>query len=474
MQGMETAYVGNGVSASEASTTVGTEVIKAVAQKYQTNNQIGKATIEIDGFGTVENVTGDATVTVYTTDFIVEGTVLREGGQLTWGEIEDNVPGIKIINVPSFIAKDRFATLDVKRRDISQDAQVTWTSLTPDYAIVNSSTGKVTGVAEGTAIIKASVIDDGTTYTAQCTIPVREVVVPQVGDFVNYDAGTWTADSSDGKIKLSVKDKDGISSTIDANTSLNLPSSKFQFGGFLPGNSKNGNATSYNTSTYNYVKEKKTEDGITTTTDITGWRIFDISDDGLTLISAGCTEDYYHPFVDNCAYISEYILSGNVNSSINASDLELGTSYLRRDWTADYVNNVNKAKGITASIITKSKLEDWYKKYINFSTVDLYNESNIFKLIYKTNIHVVSNGKYESLIDNYSYYYLGSTISGYPKHLCCVQPDNNNVWLSSMRAYGLRVLIHIPAGINLTENPLGTKTITSRNNDYIYNVWGIN
>ena len=36
---METAYVGNDVLAGDASTTVGTEVIKAVAQKYQINNQ---------------------------------------------------------------------------------------------------------------------------------------------------------------------------------------------------------------------------------------------------------------------------------------------------------------------------------------------------------------------------------------------------------------------------------------------------
>ncbi|MBR0350431.1 MAG: hypothetical protein IJH76_01160 [Clostridia bacterium] len=91
---METAYVGNDVSSTEASTTVGTEVIKAVAQKYQTNNQIGKANIEIEDFGTIENVTGDATVTVSTTDFEIIGTITFKGGNLLWGEIEPNVPAV--------------------------------------------------------------------------------------------------------------------------------------------------------------------------------------------------------------------------------------------------------------------------------------------------------------------------------------------------------------------------------------------
>ena len=93
---METAYVGNSVSAENASTTVGTEVIKAVAQKYQTNNQIGKANIEIEDFGTIENVTGDATVTVSTTDFEIEGTITLNDGILTWNEIVPNTPRIKL------------------------------------------------------------------------------------------------------------------------------------------------------------------------------------------------------------------------------------------------------------------------------------------------------------------------------------------------------------------------------------------
>ena len=52
---------------------------------------------------------------------------------------------------------------------------------------------------------------------------------------------------------------------------------------------------------------------------VKGWRIFDITDEKITLISAGCPEDFYHPVDGNSAYISEYILTGHINSIADAS-----------------------------------------------------------------------------------------------------------------------------------------------------------
>ena len=462
----ETAYVGNGVAAGDASTTVGQAVIDAV-KSYHGKTQ-GKASIEVIQAET-NSIKGNATITITTRDFIVEGTITIEDGILTWEEIEDNVPGIKITNIPSYIAKDGFAMLDVKRRDVSTDAQVTWTSLTTNYATVNSTTGKVTGVAEGTATIKASVTDVGKTYTAQCQIPVREVVVPQVGDFVSYDAGSWTTDES-GNILIHYTD----GTTEPVANSTNLPSSSYKFGGFTTTNGKNGNSATPSSSNYNYVQEKITTNGITTYQSVTGWRIFDISDNGaITLISSGCCEDYYHSPIVNGGYKSEYILTGEDNSPADVTISELGTTYKIRDWTADYGNSENN---ITASVLTKSKLDNWYTKYItNGTSADTITDST-FKKIYKTDDNVVNNGKYESLIDNYSYYWLASRHTTFKENLYCVQPDNKGLYTSNgcHFKYGLRVLIYLPSSIKITDNPTGTKTITSRNNDYIYNVWGIN
>ena len=92
-----------------------------------------------------------------------------------------------------------------------------------------------------------------------------------IGDFVNYDAGKWTKEEIEA-IKVGTNDN-----LVSANNSTNKPNTAFQFGGFKAGDSRNGNATP-DESKYNYVKDESGEA-------ITGWRVFDIRDDGsITLI----------------------------------------------------------------------------------------------------------------------------------------------------------------------------------------------
>ncbi|MBR1548727.1 MAG: Ig-like domain-containing protein [Prevotella sp.] len=55
------------------------------------------------------------------------------------------------------------------------DATITYTSLNPEIATVNASTGEVTGVAAGTATIKASVTINDTEYTATYTVQVVKI-----------------------------------------------------------------------------------------------------------------------------------------------------------------------------------------------------------------------------------------------------------------------------------------------------------
>ena len=196
MQGMETAYVGNGVSAGSASTTVGRTVIKSVAEKYSSNNQIGKATITVEDFGALNDISSDATVTIYTTDFEVIGTIELDGGKLTWGEIESNTPGIKIINAPSSLSVNGTAILETKLKKIPLDTPISWSSSETDIATVNQETGEVKGVTEGTITITAEAIVDGVTYTGTCDIEITQSKADKInsaiGTVVKYPKATAT------------------------------------------------------------------------------------------------------------------------------------------------------------------------------------------------------------------------------------------------------------------------------------------
>ena len=115
---------------------------------------------------------------------------------MTWGEIEELKPGIKITGVPTSLDKGKYVDLGIKRRDVTGD--VTWTSGTTSVATVDQTTGRVTGVAAGTSIITASVA--GTTYTAQCTITVVASKADSINDLIGKSV-TYSANGvSDWKI----------------------------------------------------------------------------------------------------------------------------------------------------------------------------------------------------------------------------------------------------------------------------------
>ena len=200
--------------------------------------------------------------------------------------------------------------------------------------------------------------------------------------------------------------------------------------------------------------------------------MFDVEENGtITLISAGCPEDYYHPYTTNGGFICEYILTGNVNSRVDPTSAKLGTTYKARDWSM-YLNSEYKDIG-SVTALTKEKLDSWYTKYTN--TVDANSGvADTFRKIYKSEKNCINDGMYESLIDNYSYYWLAS--AGYGTYgAYCMKPDirgfANRYDLKV--AYGVRVLISIPSYVQISEKSVGTKTITSRDNDYNYNVWNL-
>ena len=310
--------------------------------------------------------------------------------------------------------------------------------------LIDSSTGTTNGGTSGGGTTGGGSGNTGGTGSSTSDIFDETGNVDgklHVGDFVNYTAGTWT-EADMNKIAES-------GAKIAANNSTtNKPTKPYEFGGFEQGTSKDGNATSFNTD-YAYVKDE-------TGKAVTGWRVFDIEEDGtVTLITAGCPEDYYHPS-GNYAYQSEYILTGNKSdSSIDYS------AYTPRDWTI-YQNSTYRATN--AKALTKERLDSWYTKYVTAgTTADTYTNAT-FQKIYGT--------KYESLIDNYSYYWLSSSSANFGSSAVCrVYTSGRFVGPSGSNAFGVRVLVSLPSDIKWTQN--GTKTVNSRNVNYNYNVWNI-
>ena len=133
MQGMETAYVGNGISNTEASTIVGQSVIDKVLEKNGTS--IGKATINVEQ--TEENgVKGDASISIYTTDFAVDGTITIQDGILSWEEIEPNVP--RISGVPETLSLDTNSTYTINAMLKGTTGDISWSSNKPAIASVSN------------------------------------------------------------------------------------------------------------------------------------------------------------------------------------------------------------------------------------------------------------------------------------------------------------------------------------------------
>ena len=274
-----------------------------------------------------------------------------------------------------------------------------------------------------------------------------------IGDFINYDAGTWTQEEINS-IQTGLK-----TNLQTANGSTALPANAHQFGGFTAGSSRNGNSTPSD-STYNYIKDKSTGSAIT------GWRVFDIDGDNVTLISAGNLEDYCHLLDVNSAFEDEYILTGNVNNSWNNYGL---SSYQKRDWGL-YVNKSQKAQ--SAVPITKARLDSWYTKYIGITNADTLDLATFQKIYQESYV------KYQNIIENYSNYWLSD--ADYDSYLNNVGADTRSVNGRTNASYkfGVRMLVTLSSDVLLSSQKTGTKTLTGGNMDtyggeQTYNCWNI-
>ena len=321
-------------------------------------------------------------------------------------------------------------------------------------------TAKITTIIEATPVQPG---EEGTSNVPPPSISVSpgEIFDPEgtnpdglhIGDFVNYDAGTWTEEEINS-IQTGLK-----TNLRTANGSTSLPTRAFQFGGFTVGNSRNGNATPY-LSDYNYVKDAETGEAIT------GWRVFDIDGDTVILISAGNPEDYYHAYGTNYGYISEYILTGNINSHWSSGSTAEET-YQKRNWDM-YINRSQYGK--SATVLTKEMLDAWYTKYTNTPNADTYTNT-IFQKIYQE-----PYTKYQNMIENYSFYFLSSAYSDLGVYSVSTRYRYVNSSLDN--AIGLRAVVSLESNVQFTAIKAGTKTVTGGNTtayggEQTYNVWDL-
>ena len=257
-----------------------------------------------------------------------------------------------------------------------------------------------------------------------------------IGDFVNYDAGIWTEDEID-KVKVGPNNR----LTSARNSVTESYNNTFQFFGFAVGSDRN---KSINSSSL----LKDSEGNF-----ITGWRILDVTDDGIVLISAGCPESYYSWGNKNYGYYDEYILSGNINE--NAKNLNLEQGWTKRDWSA-YVNNYAKE----ATVLKKSDLDSWYRKY--FSLSDSEGIGSTYPMI--------SGTKEENLICNGLGWFLGSATIDYAINV--VGYMNNTIRISYAFGGQIRVVVKLKSNVLLVGTD-ETKTITSHGTTYTYKVWNL-
>ena len=172
----------------------------------------------------------------------------------------------------------------------------------------------------------------------------------------------------------------------------------------------------------------------------------------------------------NSGYISEYILTGNKNSSWSVTNPQ--NSYTKRNWNM-YVNSDQGAT--SAEVLTKAKLDSWYSKYVT-SGANTFTQST-FQMIYNS-----PTNKYQTLVDNHSYYWLSVAVNA--TRVYYVSPYNRDVGSIYTYGYGVRVLVSLPSNIQISGGGNGKRTVTldgmtynggtyTTASDQEYNVWNL-
>ncbi len=218
----ETAYVGNGVTSTDASKIVGQAVIDAVKAKNGTN--VGKASIAVE-----QPANSNATITITTRDFEVEGTITIQDGILTWGEMEELTPGLTLRTISLNLAPGEEGTISYKVRGLS--GNVSWASDNASVTVLNGVVSVDSGAEEGTATITASIGE----YTKTCSVTIEvktgivltktaitlepggeNTIEAQLRGLTTDEGVTWNVTDSDSILTTDISEKNKIKITASA------------------------------------------------------------------------------------------------------------------------------------------------------------------------------------------------------------------------------------------------------------------
>lgn len=155
-----------------------------------------------------------------------------------------------------------------------------------------------------------------------------DLSVVNVGDYINYTAGTWTQSEID-ELKQA-----GLYYGEE------LANSPYKFGSIKPGLSKDNCIEGDLNDEANYSGNRYL--GSYNDEIYDGWRMLGRFEDGkIAIVSAGITETYYSPFGDNKSFITSYIFNGEKSEY---DDTAVTNGYSVRNWKV-YENDKYAVEG---------------------------------------------------------------------------------------------------------------------------------
>ena len=279
----------------------------------------------------------------------------------------------------------------------------------------------------------------------------------RIGDFVNFDAGTWTEEEVNS-IKTGVKGMERSFKNM-----FNYEPNEL-YDNFIP--------------TYKFLRlaDGESKNGLSGR-----WRIFDIdnSTGQVTLISENIVEYFGVGSSEGLSgHIAKYILTGVVDKEIASLNVE--ASYTPRNWS----HYASAIPGATAKVFTTTDLENWFNKYLNFKNVNM--NYSVFNAIIET--------RYENLFLPTPIYYQSAELGR--SYLVCEVNKTDNYKYSVLEAVsfyydswkrgyfttmydnfiepGLRVLVTLPSTVQYSDEKAGTEILyNSDHAAHEFNVWDI-
>ena len=195
-----------------------------------------------------------------------------------------------------------------------------------------------------------------------------------------------------------------------------------QFGGFKIGQSRNTNA----------APSDELYSGGTNS----GWRVWDVQTDAftgkttVTLVTAGCPEDYYHSSGENLAYNSEQILTGTTTGTIEENEASTPRNFTMYE-------NMYAVQG-SAKVLTKQMADEWYNKNIDSAVTDLYTLQAL---------PTEAEQPLITVLDNQMRYWLPHAVSAY--HFYYMMPESRKVNYSYDNAFGIRLTVQLNPNVKI-------------------------